>query len=1344
MHIDKNGKINDFSIKLNTSVPSKQRSDNELKKVDVSSSDALNSYGRAIIHSCDNDKKSLILKLDKIIKLYEKSLNCEDKRKEEYISLLKELRHNLEKTNQITKQDEKELLNLTDENNVKYAEKLLEEKTCDKYRFNAEDVAELLSLYTSENKDIIDFAVSLKDKNGNCRFDAYGIWQILKDITPKNLPYAEKTLSAKDKEGNYRFEANDIPFIYKVVNPSNEDIFEELLNARDKEGNYRFNKNDIRYISDAVNDDNKESIKKMIYAKTPDGRYRFSGWEIAPILDVLTSEKTELLNELINLKNDNGDYRFDSWCIASVFPLVNEKNITLLNSLIDSKNEEGQNRYSGAQISNIFTGSKSGDEEYIEKLNNLKDSNGNYRFNADDIAIISGNITSENKGFIEELINYKDKNGEYRFDSHQIIDILQLRTDENKDILSIFINSKDKDGEYRFNYENILSLIGGINSDNIPIINSLIEAEDKDGNFRFDGQEITDIFHCVNPENKDIFYEMLSSEYSNGILRYSPYNIHRILNLITKDNRKIFDTLNKRMDKYGFYEFDEYKILYILEQLNSENIKYTEKLINLKDDNGDYVCDKNITTMILNSLTSDNINKAENLVDNYSKYNLTPNYMFLILNNKVTLKDIKFVEYLLGKNFVRGLSLNDIILSCNFKGMINKQNINEISMSHKREIVRNLVSNNTELFNVSDELKKYIPLLPKSQEEYCTLLPSLVKSLGIETDILSDETKKEFYNSLKSLASNLSQLSDEDFNNLTITQEYSKNEFIKDAFELTKNLNKQERQKVYDYFGFELYYNNEVNQIDDNKYHKYGIIGYPVNLNNGKKLSQITNPETKQVVEKLREKVIKFSQNNNINCNNKEIENELNIIVKVFPELRTQIDKIQHSTHAFDIFKHSLKVMQKIVQEPQYSNLSESDKRIMLISALLHDTNKTEGKRDSLHSAEGAFDAYYIINKLNLSKEEKIKIYSLIKHHEWLGLVNNKENSDTDKKQQSVAFDLQYDNLFDMAKIFTVADLKSVKTNDSFYHKFKDDFEYHSKQIDWYIKELKKTQPLLPVTKIPSANKISEAITTVNPDGSTNIKGVYKIKEGLIVLKFNEIEDWEKIGFPKGAVSRGIAAKRILNNKGNYEEVETGNIKFFAHGLDYPNQLIKFDAFALPDSDALLSVSYAELPESKYRFFRTQGVLLNTDTKYIHGGGETDAGSGCCKNTETFKNNYLFGGYRYSDRVYVSDLIKKTLNLNDEQYINFVKENKNKSFDEINPEGVRNKLIKAFATMNSNLRKGDRSYNEMYITNPEVMGVFAYSPDDEVGDINIFISKQEAFLKKYAIEKNIPFVVFGN
>jgi hypothetical protein len=321
----------------------------------------------------------------------------------------------------------------------------------------------------------------------------------------------------------------------------------------------------------------------------------------------------------------------------------------------------------------------------------------------------------------------------------------------------------------------------------------------------------------------------------------------------------------------------------------------------------------------------------------------------------------------------------------------------------------------------------------------------------------------------------------------------------------------------------------------------------------------------------------------------------------------------------------------------------------------------------------------------------------------------------------------------------------------------------YAQRIRGYINELKTSQPLLPQTKVPRAGRINEAITQVNPDGSTNIKGVYKDKDGLVIIKFNEVEDWEAIGFPKGSISHGIETAGYQN-----EKINTGNIKFFVHALEYSNQLAKFDAFSLVDSDALLSVSYAERPESKYRFFRSQGVLLDVNSKYIHGGGNKDSGSGYGKDINEFKNNYIFGGKRQKERTYISDLIKEVTGMTDEQYVEFVETNKDRPIQEIEPADIREKITKALATINSNTRKGNRAYNEMYISNPnEVMGVFAYNINynEEIGNPvdflnrttigkyergagangrDISVRERTEFLRQYALERNLPFIIFGD
>ena len=825
-----------------------------------------------------------------------------------------------------------------------------------------------------------------------------------------------------------------------------------------------------------------------------------------------------------------------------------------------------------------------------------------------------------------------------------------------------------------------------------------------------------------------------------------------IVNVTNKDNLALAEKLCA--DK----EFPKDKIADIVRGTNKDNLAFAEKLCADKDFPKDKIAD------IVRATNKDNIDYAINLCTNYKKYGINQKHIAMLIKNKnnVSIKQYQQLLAQINKEELATWAENDIVIGCQLSGLIGKQNINEIPLSQKRSILKTLVSCNTNLFGITDKLKGKASLIPRNQEEYCELLPALVRSLGIETNKLSAEQITHTNKATQNLSKSLAKLSDSDFAKLNIFQEYSREDFINTVLEKTKNLSDAERQKVFDYYGFELL-KNDTNKTG------YTLYGYPVNLNNGHKLAEISDVKTKAVVEDLRSDVVRFSKENKIKCENPQIEQFLNEIVEVLPEMRTMIGKAQHGNngtrgaHDFDVMKHSLKVMQKISQDPKFAKLSESDKKVMLLASLMHDITKAEGHPDGYHAENGAFDVFFISKKFNLTSEEQTKLYKICKYHEWLNFVNtSKSESELTKRLQSVAFDLQQDNLVDMAEIFTHADLRAVKADDSFHdtkvgksrvdfngnvRSFGESADIYIAKIKEYQKELQKSQPLLPVTKMPQASRMKEAITVVNEDGSTNLKGVYQDENGLVVIKFNEMTDesWEAVGFPKGTSSKGVKATVLDENK-KETEAETGNIHFFVHGLDYQSQLAKFDAFSLVDSDALLSVSYAERPESKYRFFRSQGVLLDIPTKYVYGGGNTDSGSGCGKNIQEFKNRYIFGGERESDRLYISNLVKEATGMSDAEYVQFVKDNENKSMLEIEPAEIREKIVQKFATINSNTRKGNRSYNEMYGSNPQVMGAFAYKWQGSVGNPLKFLENNShvQFLKEFAMERDLPFIVFGD
>ena len=112
------------------------------------------------------------------------------------------------------------------------------------------------------------------------------------------------------------------------------------------------------------------------------------------------------------------------------------------------------------------------------------------------------------------------------------------------------------------------------------------------------------------------------------------------------------------------------------------------------------------------------------------------------------------------------------------------------------------------------------------------------------------------------------------------------------------------------------------------------------------------------------------------------------------------IGKSQHGAHHFDVMKHSLKVMQKITSDDNFKTLNESDKRIMLLASLMHDITKKEGYPDGTHPAESSYDTFFIAKKFKLTHDEEIKLYTLIKNHEWLSYVNTAKSDDERKKRQ--------------------------------------------------------------------------------------------------------------------------------------------------------------------------------------------------------------------------------------------------------------------------------------------------------------------------------------------------------
>lgn len=1238
-----------------------------------------------------------------------------------------------------------------------------------------------LSAYNDRGNYNFDFGIQFAKNypNGFKQFGAYKIRKMAEEFVKLDKSSQENQIAKLTILGKFpklcenngevgelafdRFMSNDIPDAKNIadfINKSTEDSFKkfdfERYSLTDIQGFVK-----ARQVGDSFDSKYTDILLSM--------KLQRSDSEKAEILELAKIDK-EFVNELLASKIGHKDFKPVYFRDKAIMNKLDGKT-TETKSELKTDYDRVYNEYTANDMK-LLIDAKNIDEDMTRELMYSVSDDGygrRRRFTPEQISQIV-KYAQADKAFAREIINETITN-HYRFDSETVTAILE-NISTCKDFMKEIINAKNSDkssyhyGEYEYTGFQISNLAKAAKIDakyTRELLNTYVEDLMNEIYKRFSPDDILNII-IAGQNNKELMKKLVDSSKKSlfGKTQDAVYNANNIVQILNFEKNVEDKTFVK--DIFADKEFTQNGLARVAETLNYR--RDTELNTLFKELFYDKEMPNKCILGILEVTDKENIEYANDLCKNYEKYDIeVRDIAFLLKNqNEITLEQFKGLQEKVGNKSFRQLSENDIIVGSQVYALIGCKNINEIPLSQKRSVLKQLVACNANLFGASGKLKELAPLIPTTQEEYCELLPSLVRSLGVETNKLSAEQIKSTNISTKNLANSLAQISDKDFTKLNISQEYSREDFINTVLEKTKNLPETERQKVFDYYGFELL-KNDTNKTG------YTLYGYPVNLNNGHKLAEISDVKTKAVVEDLRNDVVNFSKNNRIKCENPRVEQFLNEIVEVLPEMRTMIGKAQHGNngtrgaHDYDVMKHSLKVMQKISQDPKFAKLNESDKKVMLLASLMHDITKAEGHPDGYHAENGAFDVFFISKKFNLTSEEETKLYKICKYHEWLNFVNtSKSESELTKRLQSVAFDLQQDNLVDMAEIFTHADLRAVKTDDSFHdtkigksrvdfngnvRSFGESADIYVAKIKEYQKELQKSQPILPVTRFPQASRMKQAITTVNADGSTNLKGVYQDNDGVVVIKFNEMTDesWEAIGFPKGTSAKGVKAKGLGNN-GVETDVETGNIHFFVHGLDYSNQLAKFDAFSLVDSDALLSVSYAERPESKYRFFRPQGVLLDIPTKYVYGGGNTDAGSGCGKNIQTFKNCYIFGGGREKDRLYISNLVKEATGMSDAEYVQFVKENENKSMLEIEPANIREKIIQKFATINSNVRKGNREYNEMYGSNPQVMGVFAYSWKREVVgqpiDFLNNVDNRTHFLKEYAKERDLPFIVFGD
>lgn len=1131
--------------------------------------------------------------------------------------------------------------------------------------FSDETISESVlsgNTYDGMVKDI-DMVISEKDKDGKPIYNGYSISRMLFQDEDKRNRFI-RFVKTQDKDIQKKISL-------LTVNDSIFDNDETLKRAVTLVS--LKNEKSEDYFSFGYGDKlikNEEYFNTFIHFHNDFLKYNipfFSAIEMAEKGDDVCKRTMDLLS----LKDDEGKGFFSYYSAKDI--AENEEIYNIVKILQQKKNDEGKFLFFDFDIRSIAEKLKNKPDDFIQeyyKFISKTDSKGNPYYQNVSLIKSAISLTTSQLKTIDEISNLKNKYNEKLFTN---------ANDEFNTIYSLFQDKSIPEEEQKKKINEFISRIkifSEIRHPNIPEARFFTDLELKElGNSELDINEII--------KNTD---QLLSFKDKNGHCLFNS----SIVSVAAKDKdgtQKTVNLYNLKTENGERVFFNPSSIITLLKNDDKYNlaIKYA----------ADFTKDFKFNTFMEDCFISV-INKGEKEVQNA----------------------IAFKNELIKQGKVDKYTVSDFLTGTKFYEFYNKSKINQFSLSEKKSLLRKIISSNADLFRITDLIRADFPLIPKDKDEYCSLVQGLVKSIGIETNPLTDKQIREFNNNITELSEILKNPS---VKPAEITQEFSTKQLLQAIEEKTKNLDKQSKTEVYDYFCFDI-----VNGK---------LKGYPANLFNGIKLAQIDDEQTKQVIEELRPIIKRYSEENpvTIKCENgadiatqEKLNKVFNEIISALPEFRTTIGRVQHKTHSYDVATHSINVLKEIVSDEQFETLSDSDKKIMILASLLHDITKAEGEVDKTHEKESAFDSFFITEKFNLTQDEKSKLYDLIANHEWFAYVNKPSIEPKDRKHniEDMAFALKTANTFELAQIFTKADLKSVTSDKSFYNRFIDAFPENIKLVQEKIDYLKSTQPMLPLGILPKASSIKAG------------RGIYKNGNGNVIIKLNEINDFEAIGFPKGT------------NKNNF--------KIMVHGLDSADQLARFSSFSIIDSDALLSTSYVIKPQTEYRVFRPQGLIINTDTSNIHAGVNMDYGTGCGKNLENLKRNFLFDGFRANDRQYFSDLIKSKLSLNDEDYIKFVEKYSNKTLAEIKKDdpNIAKLLIETFDEIELGNRRNNRAYNEVLITRPEIQGVFLYDMEvpSRVGDPVDFIDKQKAerekvdlqYLLDYAKENDLPVIVFGD
>ena len=148
------------------------------------------------------------------------------------------------------------------------------------------------------------------------------------------------------------------------------------------------------------------------------------------------------------------------------------------------------------------------------------------------------------------------------------------------------------------------------------------------------------------------------------------------------------------------------------------------------------------------------------------------------------------------------------------------------------------------------------------------------------------------------------------------------------------------------------------------------------------------------------------------------------------------VDRPQHDGHDFSVDKHTEAVVERVRDNPRFTQLSEKDQTNLLWAAVLHDTGKRPGLVDPGHESSSANISYGVLKTLGYSPTRIARIANLISSHPEIGFQPEHPTATKLGDQKFIdntAVKFNHPAAATQLRILNEADIRSVQANDALW-----------------------------------------------------------------------------------------------------------------------------------------------------------------------------------------------------------------------------------------------------------------------------------------------------------------------